>query len=56
MLIVEDDPHTRGRLSRMLREGEWKVAEAKNGRVALDRLDEIHPDLAGRGGCMVSLP
>ena len=45
VLIVEDDPHARGRLSRMLREDGWRVAEAENGRVALDRLDEIHPDL-----------
>ena len=37
VLIVEDDAHTRGWLSRILREDGWEVAEAENGRVALER-------------------
>jgi signal transduction histidine kinase/DNA-binding response OmpR family regulator len=45
VLIVEDDAHTRGWLSRILREDGWEVAEAENGRVALDRLAVAHPDL-----------
>jgi CheY-like chemotaxis protein len=45
VLIVEDDAHMRGWLSRILREDGWEVAEAENGRVALDRLAVVHPDL-----------
>jgi adenylate cyclase len=45
VLVVEDDPHTRGRLSRILREDGWEVAEAENGRVALERLAVAHPDV-----------
>ncbi|WP_187639936.1 response regulator [Bosea sp. F3-2] len=45
VLIVEDDDHTRARLSRILREDGWEVAEAENGRVALDRLAKAHPDV-----------
>ena len=36
---------TRGRLTRILREDGWEVAEAENGRVALDRLAVIAPRL-----------
>jgi adenylate cyclase len=45
VLIVEDDAHTRGRLLHILREDGWEVAEAENGRVALDRLAVVQPDL-----------
>jgi adenylate cyclase len=45
VLIVEDDAHARGWLSRILREDGWEVAEAENGRVALDRLAVAHPDV-----------
>ena len=45
VLVVEDDAHTRGWLSRILREDGWEVAEAENGRVALERLTVVHPDL-----------
>ncbi|MBD2745464.1 response regulator [Microvirga sp. BT688] len=45
VLVVEDDPHTRGWLARILREDGWEVAEAENGRVALDRLPLVKPDI-----------
>ncbi|WP_160195499.1 response regulator [Microvirga sp. BSC39] len=45
VLIVEDDAHTRGWLARILREGGWEVAEAENGRVALERLPLVKPDI-----------
>ena len=45
VLVVEDDPHTRGWLARILREDGWEVAEAENGRVALDRLPLVRPDI-----------
>jgi CheY-like chemotaxis protein len=45
VLVVEDDPHARGWLARILREDGWEVAEAENGRVALDRLPLVKPDI-----------
>lgn len=45
VLVVEDDPHTRGWLARILRDAGWEVAEAENGRVALDRLPLVKPDI-----------
>jgi signal transduction histidine kinase/DNA-binding response OmpR family regulator/HAMP domain-containing protein len=45
VMVVEDDPHTRGWLARILREDGWEVAEAENGRVALDRLPLVKPDI-----------
>jgi CheY-like chemotaxis protein len=44
-LIVEDDPPTREIMARTLANDGWKVAEAENGRVALERLAEEVPDL-----------
>ncbi|MGF9757903.1 response regulator [Microvirga sp. 0TCS3.31] len=45
VLVVEDDAHTRGWLARILREDGWEVAEAENGRVALERLSLVKPDI-----------
>jgi CheY-like chemotaxis protein len=45
VLLVEDDPATREVLRRTLQKEEWVVAEAENGRVALDRLREREPTL-----------
>ena len=45
VLIVEDDPATREVLRRSLVKQGWAVAEAANGRVALDRVRENVPAL-----------
>jgi CheY-like chemotaxis protein/two-component sensor histidine kinase len=45
VLVVEDDAHTRGWLARILREDGWELAEAENGRVALERLPLARPDI-----------
>lgn len=43
VLVVEDDPATREMIRRTLRKAGWTVAEAENGRVALQRLAEEIP-------------
>jgi signal transduction histidine kinase/DNA-binding response OmpR family regulator/HAMP domain-containing protein len=45
VLVIEDDPHTRGWLTRILREDGWEVGEAENGRIALERLSLVNPDI-----------
>jgi CheY-like chemotaxis protein/nitrogen-specific signal transduction histidine kinase len=45
VLVVEDDAATRGLLRRTLEKEGWIVAEAENGRVALERLGEQRPAL-----------
>ena len=45
VLIVEDDPATREIMARTLANDGWKVTEAENGKVALERLAEAVPDL-----------
>jgi len=40
VLIVDDDAGTRTQLRRALEADDWAVAEAENGRRALERLDE----------------
>ena len=45
VLVVEDDPTTRALLRRMLIGEGWQVAEAENGRIALDRVAEVKPRL-----------
>ncbi len=45
ILVVDDDPAVRDRLTRMIRDGGWVAAEAENGRVALDMLGDLQPDL-----------
>lgn len=44
-LVVEDDPATRELTRRQLQDEGWKVLEADNGLVALQRLAEKIPDL-----------
>jgi hypothetical protein len=45
VLLVEDDPETRAIMRRTLERAGWEVAEAENGRVALERLAERVPRL-----------
>ncbi|HEY7065755.1 MAG TPA: response regulator [Chloroflexota bacterium] len=45
VLVVEDDTATRQMLRRLLEREQWTVAEAENGRVALERLAEERPAL-----------
>ncbi|MBQ0824702.1 response regulator [Microvirga sp. HBU67558] len=45
VLVIEDDAQTRGWLTRILREDGWETAEAENGRVALERLPVVGPDI-----------
>jgi PAS domain S-box-containing protein len=45
VLLVEDDPVTREMMRRMLEREGWLVAEAENGRVALERVAENQPQL-----------
>jgi signal transduction histidine kinase/CheY-like chemotaxis protein len=45
VLIVEDDADQRQRVRMWLEPLQWLVSEAENGRVAIDRLKEIEPDL-----------
>jgi signal transduction histidine kinase/CheY-like chemotaxis protein len=45
VLIVEDDAVVREILRRTLKKEGWKVVEARNGRVALERMAEFYPDL-----------
>ena len=42
ILVVEDDSPTRAMLGRTLNKAGWRVAEAENGRIALDRM-AAHP-------------
>jgi CheY-like chemotaxis protein len=45
ILVVEDDPATRIMLGRTLSKAGWRVTEAENGLVALDRVAEHAPSL-----------
>jgi PAS domain S-box-containing protein len=45
VLVVDDDPASRERLTRVVRDGGWTPAEAENGLVALERMPEVQPDL-----------
>ncbi|MCK5719311.1 MAG: response regulator [Thiomargarita sp.] len=45
IMIVEDDPMTQEMMVRMLHKVGWKIIEAENGKVALQYLDTIKPDL-----------
>ncbi|HET8728464.1 MAG TPA: response regulator, partial [Alphaproteobacteria bacterium] len=45
VLVVEDDASTRQMMRRMLESEGWRVTEAENGRVGLDRVAGDAPDL-----------
>jgi CheY-like chemotaxis protein/nitrogen-specific signal transduction histidine kinase len=45
VLVVDDNPEVRDMLRRALEQEGWKVSEAENGRVALERLAEAIPAL-----------
>jgi PAS domain S-box-containing protein len=45
VLIVEDDEATRDVMAKLMRDEGWEVAEAANGRIALERLDAVEPAL-----------
>lgn len=44
-LVIDDDSATRDMLARVLRKENWHVTTAKNGRVALERLNKKIPEL-----------
>ncbi len=45
VLVVEDDEPTRTLLRRTLQQDGWNVAEAENGQIGLDFLDQLDPEL-----------
>ncbi|MBK9711652.1 MAG: response regulator [Kouleothrix sp.] len=45
VMLVEDDPPTRQMMRRTLERAGWAVAEAENGRVALERIAEQPPEV-----------
>lgn len=45
ILLVEDDAATREMMCRLLEKEEWTVTEAENGRIALERMKHIQPQL-----------
>ncbi|HWP75773.1 MAG TPA: response regulator, partial [Methylomirabilota bacterium] len=45
VLVVDDDPGLRQLLRRMLEPEGYTVVEAENGRVALERLDDVRPSV-----------
>ncbi len=45
VLVVDDDPADRDRLARLVREGGFEPALAENGRVALEAMAEVEPQL-----------
>ncbi len=45
VMVIEDDPMTRQMMRRALEKEGWLVQEASNGRLALERMGKIQPDL-----------
>lgn len=45
ILIVDDDPDTRSMVRTILESSSFKVEEAENGKVALDRIEALKPAL-----------
>lgn len=44
-LLVEDDPTTREMMRKILEKDGWSVYEAENGRIGLERVGVVHPDV-----------
>ncbi|QDG52378.1 response regulator [Persicimonas caeni] len=44
-LVVEDDPDTRNIMQRNIEAAGWQVDTAANGRIAIEQLEELHPDI-----------
>jgi len=45
ILVVDDDPDSRSMVRTILENNQFRVAEAENGRVAIDILPEMNPEL-----------
>jgi adenylate cyclase len=45
VMVVEDDEATRQVIARALRQEDWEVVEAENGRIGLERLSQTSPDI-----------
>ena len=45
IMVVEDDDSTRRMIVDMLEDGGWKVVEAENGAIAIEKLDQHQPEL-----------
>ncbi len=45
VLLVEDDPTTREMMHKILEKDGWAVYEAENGRIGLERVGVVHPDI-----------
>jgi len=45
LLLVDDDDMMRRSMRLALEQDGWQVSEAENGRLALARLTEVHPDI-----------
>ncbi|WP_158542351.1 response regulator [Lujinxingia litoralis] len=45
ILLVEDDEPTRSLMRRTLEDDGWRVVEAEDGRVGLDKLEQVNPAL-----------
>jgi signal transduction histidine kinase/CheY-like chemotaxis protein len=45
VMIIEDDQNTREMLRALLPKNEWNIVEAENGRIALDKIYQVNPDV-----------
>jgi two-component system alkaline phosphatase synthesis response regulator PhoP len=45
ILVVDDDPDTRSMVKTILENSSFKVAEAENGRIALEQIEKLQPSL-----------
>lgn len=45
ILVVDDDPDTRSMVRTILESSSFNVKEAENGKIALERIEELKPNL-----------